>query len=139
LTRLGFAAATVGLIAVVGVVMWRSAVFLGPPLSEARPSRRDIGEYVSAMAQFFSRGRGSRRFLVSEIRDGVLRQVCRELKLPMDTIDVGRITNALSRRDRKRAQRLEDAVREVDAALAQPGEYPSDSFLPVVQRLASCL
>jgi hypothetical protein len=139
LTRPGFAAATVGLLLVVGTITWRVAVFLGPPLTKPRPSRRDIGEYVNAMSQFFSRGRGSRRFLVSEVRDGVLRQVCHELKLPMDTINVERITQALARRDRQRARRLDDVVRDIDAALARPGDYPRESFLPVIQRLASCL
>ena len=139
LTRPGFAAAFVGVLLVAGVLAWRSAVFLGPPLSAAKPSRRDLGEYVSAMAQFFCRGRGSRRFLMSEVRDGVLRQICRELKLPFDTLELDRITSALERRDRGRAQRLESAVREVDAALAAGGEFPRSSFIPAMQRLVRCL
>jgi hypothetical protein len=139
LTRPGFAAATIGLLLVVGVSSWRAAVFLGPPLRDARPTRRDIGEYISAMSQFFSRGRGSRRFLVSEVRDGVLRQICHELKLPMDTVEVDTITTALARRDGRRAQRLSDTIRDVDTALAHAGDIPKASFLPVMQRLASCL
>jgi len=139
LTRAGFAASTVGLLLFVGAGAWRAAVFLGPPLNEAKRSRRDIGEYVSAMAQFFSRGRGSRRFLAGEVRDGVLRQICHELKLPMDTLELDVIVQALERRDRERARRLENAVHEVNATLAAGGEYPRARFVPVMQRLASCL
>jgi hypothetical protein len=139
LTRPGFAAVTVGLLAMVGVVAWRSAIFLGPPLADSRKKRRDIGEYVSAMAEFFSRGQGSRRFIVREMRDGVLRQVCRELRLPADTVDVDKITAALSRRDRKRADNLAAIVRDVDANLQATDEYPRSNFLPTIKRLASCL
>jgi hypothetical protein len=139
LTRPGFAAVTIGLLLLVGVLAWRAAVFLGPPLGDTRARRRDIGEYVAAMGEFFSRGRDSRRFIVHELRDGVLRQVCRELRLPMDTLDVDAITSALVRRDRKRAERLSATIREVDTELAMRGDYPRSSFLPVMQRLANCL
>jgi hypothetical protein len=139
LTRPGFAAVTIGLHLLVAALAWRAAVFLGPPLADTRTKRRDIGEYVTAMADFFSRGRDSRRFIVHELRDGVLRQVCRELRLPMDTLDVDAITAALARRDRARAERLAATIREVDAQLALAGDYSRSSFLPVMQRLANCL
>jgi hypothetical protein len=139
LTRPGFAAVTTGLLLLVGTLAWRSAVFLGPPLGDTQTKRRDIGEYVMAMGEFFSRGQGSRRFIVHELRDGVLRQICRELRLPMDTLDVEAITTALARRDRARAERLATAIRDVDSELALPGDYPRSSFLPVMKRLASCL
>jgi hypothetical protein len=139
LTRPGFAAVTIGLLLLVGALAWRAAVFLGPPLGDTQTKRRDIGEYVLAMGDFFSRGRDSRRFIVHELRDGVLRQVCRELRLPMDTLDVDAITSALARRDRSRAERLATTIREVDADLALRGDYPRSSFLPVMQRLANCL
>jgi hypothetical protein len=139
LTRPGFAAVTIGLLLLVGVLAWRAAVFLGPPLGDTQTKRRDIGEYVLAMGDFFSRGRDRRRFIVHELRDGVLRQVCRELRLPMDTLDVDTITTALARRDRSRAERLATTIREVDADLALRGDYPRSSFLPAMQRLANCL
>jgi hypothetical protein len=139
LTRPGFAAVTIGLLLLVGALAWRAAVFLGPSLGDTQTKRRDIGEYVLAMGDFFSRGRDSRRFIVHELRDGVLRQVCRELRLPMDTLDVDTITSALARRDRSRAERLAATIREVDADLALAGDYPRSSFLPVMQRLANCL
>jgi hypothetical protein len=139
LTRPGFAAATTALLLVVGALAWRSTVFLGPPLSKRTTTRRDIREYVNAMGQFLGRGRGSRQFLVREIRDGVLREVCRELKLPMDTLQVETVTGALARRNPERARRLEAAVRDVDACLADTTEFPRKNTLPTMQRLADCL
>jgi hypothetical protein len=139
LTRVGFATVAAGLVIAVGLAAWRSAVFLGPPLEDTKVRRRDIGEYVSAMSEFFSRGRGSRRFIIREMRDGVLRQVCRELRLPMDTTDVEAISSKLSRHDRSRADRLSATIRDVDAQLNEPGEFPRSTYLPVMQRLASCL
>jgi hypothetical protein len=130
---------TIGLLLLVGALAWRAAVFLGPPLGDTQTKRRDIGEYVLAMGEFFSRGEGSRRFIVHELRDGVLRQICRELRLPMDTLDVEKITAALARRDRSRAELLAATIRDVDADLALRGDYPRSSFLPVMQRLANCL
>lgn len=139
LTRLGFAMVTLCLLLLIGLWTWRSAVFLGSPLADIEPSRRDIREYVSAMAEFFSRGRGSRTLIVHEVRDGVLREICNELRLPIDTLDTDKITTLLARRDRSRAERLRGIVREVDAHLAESGEYSRSEFLPHLQRLANCL
>jgi hypothetical protein len=139
LTYPGFAMASAGLLLVVGVMSWRAAVYLGPPLASGPRSRRDIGEYISAMSQFFCRGSGRFRFLATEVRDGVLRQICRQLKLPLDTVDLERITSALARRDRERARLLQQTLQEVDAALAQPGEIHQTQFLPLMQRLIRCL
>jgi hypothetical protein len=139
LTRPALAAVAVGLLLVVGAWTWRSAMFLGPPLEDRPPSRRDIREYIHAMGQFFCRGAGHRRFLAREIRDGVLRQLCDELKLPLETPEAGAIVARLGRRHPERALRLQAALRQVDARLAAGGEYPRTSFLPDMQRLAGCL
>ena len=139
LTRPGFAAATLAILLVVGVWTWRSAVFLGPPLPEIERSRRDIGEYVNAMGAFFSRGRLHRRFLAREVRDGVLHQLCVELKLPPDSLDVESVCGALERRDPRRAAALRETLSRVDARLTAAGEYPNAEFLPNLQSLTSCL
>ncbi len=139
LTRPGFAAVTVGLLLGVGVWTWRKAVFLGPPLPDVPATRRDIGQYINAMGDFFGRGPGHRRFLVRETRDGVLQQLCQELKLPPDTADVTTIVSALARRDPARANTLQHAVAQINATLAAGGEFPKSSYLPSLERLASCL
>jgi hypothetical protein len=139
LTRPGFAAVAVGLLVGVGVWTWRKAVFLGPPLPDVQPARRDIGHYIDAMGDFFGRGPGHRRFLVRETRDGVLQQLCQELKLPTDTTDVDTIATALRRRDPARADLLERAVRQVNTMLAERGDFSKSAYLPTMQQLASCL
>jgi hypothetical protein len=139
LTRPGFAAVTLGLLICVGVWAWRSAVFLGPPLVQSPPSRRDIGQYIDAMGDFFARGPDHRRFVAREIRDGVLHQLCEELKLPADTTNVDTILAALRRRNPQRADRLSKLLVEVDHTLAGSGEFPRSEFLPTMQRLAGSL
>jgi hypothetical protein len=52
--------------------LWRQSRYLGPPLSAAPVSRRSVREYVEAMARFFQRGAESRRFMLDEVRQGVL-------------------------------------------------------------------
>ncbi|MEX2316409.1 MAG: DUF4350 domain-containing protein [Pirellulales bacterium] len=136
LTRPGFAAVTLGILLGVGVWTWRQAVFLGPPLADRQPSRRDIGEYIDAMGDFFCRGAGHRRFLVREVRDGMLHQLCQELKLPPDKLDVDEITALLARRDPKRAETLRGLFGEIAAQLQSPREYPAGKFLPTMHRLA---
>jgi hypothetical protein len=139
LTRPGFAAVTAAIVLVIGVVAWRSAVFLGPPLADVGRSRRNIEEYINAMGAFFCRGLGHRRFLVSEVRDGVLHELCEQLNLPSHTTDAGTISTALARRSPARADTLRKALAEIDRGLSHPGEYPKSSFLSSMQRLAGCL
>jgi Domain of unknown function (DUF4350) len=139
LTRPGFAATAIGILLVIGVVAWRAAVFLGPPLSDGGRSRRDIQEYVQAMGAFFCRGPGHRRFLVREIRDGVLRELCEQLRLPAQTTDTDKIAAALARRFPDRAAALRKALADVDGLLADAGAYPKALFLSSVQHLAGCL
>jgi hypothetical protein len=139
LTRPGFAATAAAILLVIGIVAWRAAVFLGPPLPDVRQSRRDIQEYVQAMGAFFCRGPGHRHFLISEVRDGVLREICEQLRLPPHTTNVDTIVAALSRRSPDRANTLRKVVADVDGLLAQAGEFPKSVFLSSVQRLAGCL
>jgi hypothetical protein len=136
LTRPGFAAVAIGIVLVTGVSTWRLAVFLGPPLPAREASRRDIAEYLDAMGAFFCRGRGHRKFLVREIRNGVLHQLCDDLNLPPDTTDVDMVAKALGRRNHARAGALDKCIHEVDEAAASPVDYPADRFLNDVQRLS---
>jgi hypothetical protein len=139
LTRPGFAAVAAAILLVIGVMAWRSATFLGPPLSDTERPRRDIQEYIHAMGAFFSRGPGHRRFLVSEMRDGVLHELCEQLRLPPHTTDTDRIASVLERRSPSRAGQLRSALQEIDQRLAEGGNYPAAHFLSSVKRLAGCL
>jgi hypothetical protein len=139
LTRPGFAAVAAAILLGIGILAWRSATFLGPPLTDTERPRRDIQEYIHAMGAYFSRGPGHRRFLVSEMRGGVLHELCGQLGLPPHTTDVDTIAAVLERRSPSRAGKLRSALREIDQQLAAGGNYPRALFLPSVQRLAGCL
>lgn len=138
-TRPGYAAAALGLLLAVAVWMWRKAVFLGPHLPDIPPARRDIGQYIDAMGDFFVRGPDHRRFLMREIRDGTLQQLCQELKLPPDTTNTETILSALERRSPSRANLLRRVLRQMDALLTARGDVPKAAYLPTLQQLASCL
>ncbi len=139
LTRPSYAAMVVGLLLAVCLWTWREAVFLGPPLADASTSRRDIGEYINAMARFFQRGRRSNPFLLLEVRDGVLQQLCQELGLPPRTHDVDVIVATLSRRDPSRAQRVKIAVGEVDDHLKEPQSMNKSKTTELMQGIVACL
>jgi hypothetical protein len=139
LTRPAFAAVAIGLLVGVGVWTWRSAVFLGPPLAPTSPSRRDIGQYIDAMSDFFARAPDHRRFIAREVRDGVLHRLCEQMKLPPDTTNVESILHALRRRDPQQAEQLGKLLQKVDHELAQPGNFPKADFLPTMQALAGSL
>ena len=133
--------ATIVLTVLGGVVVWawRAATFLGPPLATRDVSRRTVGEYVEAMSRFLSGGQGARRFIAEEMRDGVLREFCRRLQLPLETPDSDRIVAKVELRDPRNATALSQALAEVDQKLAAGDDYPSSKILPDVKRLAACL
>ena len=72
LTRGAYALITVMVSIVLAAWLWRQWRFLGPPRVVLPPSRRTVREYVEAMARFFRRGAQSRRFMLVEVRRGVL-------------------------------------------------------------------
>jgi hypothetical protein len=110
-------------------------VFLGPPLPDKAVSRRDIAEYVDAMGAYFSRGRGHRRFVLRELRDGVLHQLSDEFHLPPDTTDVNIIVAALARRSQFRSESLRNCLAEIGSLLQSKREISAAAFLDLAQRL----
>jgi hypothetical protein len=139
LTRPGFAAVAAAILLVIAMLAWRAAVFLGPPLADVHRSRRDIQEYIRAMAAFFTRGPGHRRFLAREVRDGVLHEICEQLNLPPHTANVEVIASALARRSPQKADVLRRTVADIDRELADSTEFPNSTYIPSIQKLAACL
>jgi hypothetical protein len=72
LTRGAYAIVAVMILLALAGWLWRQANFLGPPLAMQPVSRRSVREYVEAMGRFFKRGANSRRFMLDEVRRGVL-------------------------------------------------------------------
>ncbi len=138
-TRPGFAGAALGLLLLVGVRSWRAGVLIGPALEEREKSRREIGEYLSAMGHFFSRGRRMRPFLVRRMRDGVLRELSLQHALPPETHDVDLVAAVIARRDPGQAERLRKTVGEIDRALEAGPGWSKSQTLESMRRLTACL
>jgi hypothetical protein len=138
-TRPGYTGAALGLLFFVIMYSWREAVLIGPALPDAIPQRRDIGEYLVAMGQLYSRGVRSRAFLVRELRAGVLRSLCLEFSLPPETHDVQQIANAIARRDIHWGERVRETIQEVDTALQSRHHWTETQTLNAMRRLTACL
>ncbi len=138
-TQRGYAATTLCLLTLMGLWIWREAVFLGPPLAPVAQSRRSIGEYVDAMARFLNRGRSSQAFLLREVRSGLLRAVRDELHLPPSRDHVDELAAVLARRDPRRARELIEAVGAVDEALSRKGVLKESVALDLFKRMSRCL
>lgn len=139
LTRLNYATVTLCLLLLIGLLTWRRAVFPGPPLQDDQHPRRDIREYVSAMARFFSEGGQGHGRLIEELRNGVVRQTCLEFGLPPDTTDIDRVTAAVARKDMPRSQQLSDALSFVDSQLQSRRRWSESQTLNAMQRISKCL
>ena len=139
LTRPGYAALVLGLIVVASLVVWRQAIFLGPSLSDPPVQRRDLAEYLTAMGRFFSLGRETRPFLIEQMRDGVLRELCRTLSLATETHDVDVIAGMISRRHPERADRLRRTIAEIDSELSSRSWWSESETIDAMQRLTDCL
>jgi Domain of unknown function (DUF4350) len=138
-TQRGYAATTLCLMTMIGLWIWREAVFLGPPLAPPAQSRRSIEEYVDAMARFLNRGGSSQAFLLREVRSGVLRAVRDELHLPHSRDHVDELAAVLARRDPRRARELIEAVGAVDAALAENVVLRQSVAVELFKRMSRCL
>jgi len=139
LTHPAFATVALGILLIAGVQTWRSAVFLGPPLSTPPKTRRNIREYIEAMSHFFSRGPGHRRFLIQQIRDGVLSQLSVTLNLPPENLKADKVVQALQRRDPVRAKEFSQVLAEIDALLTAGERIPQERFHSTVQKILECV
>ncbi|MCP4784609.1 MAG: DUF4350 domain-containing protein [Fuerstiella sp.] len=139
LTHLSYASAAVGILTVLGLSTWRKAVFPGPPLPDDRVRRRDIREYVDAMARFFSEGNRGRGQLVQELRNGVLRQLSIEMGLPHDTTNVDKIATVMARKEPQRAKLLRDATQSVNRATQSARRWSQSETLDAMRRMSACL
>ena len=138
-TRRAYGVLMVALLTIVGLLVWRQAIFLGPPLKFFSTSRRTIAEYIEATSRFLNRGWSSRSFLLREVRDGVLWKLRHDLALPPGEERPEQITTALKRRDPQRAKQLAAALKFVDETLAS-GEFPSEkASIQALKRISACL
>ncbi len=139
LTKSSYAVVTIAIVALLSIVLWRLAILLGPPCDAPTKTRRTIIEYIEAMGRFLHRGRASRRFLLSEVRGGVLHTVGHRLGLSPSKHDTDEIASRMARRSPREADQFREDMRQLDAALV-PGAAPSESAaVRLLQRITRCL
>ncbi len=139
LTKSSYAVVTIALVGLLGLVLWRLAILLGPPLDAPTRTRRTIIEYIEAMARFLNRARDSRRFLLSEVRGGVLHTVGHRLGLAPSKHHPDEIAAKMAQRSPREADQFREVLRQLDAALV-PGSIPSESeAVRLLQRISRCL
>ncbi len=139
LTRPGYALLVAALLLCVGVVTWREAILIGPPLTSPDPSRRTMAEYVDAMSRFFNRGRRTRPFLLESVRDGALRRIAAEHGISHPKLDVDQIAAAVARRNPERAQRLRAAAADVDALLSKQDKGSESETVRAIAAMSACV
>jgi len=138
LSKPPYAIITVSLLAVVGIGVWRQAIFLGPSRQEKPVSRRDIGEYLEAMSRFLLRGKGSAKYVLSEVRQGVLWHYCKTLGLPPQQQNTDVVLGLLSRRLPQQASQLQEALQHADGVLKNP-RATQDEILLATRKVSDCL
>ena len=139
LTKSSYAVVTIAIMGLLALELWRLAILLGPPLDVPTRTRRTIIEYIEAMARFLNRARGSRRFLLSEVRGGVLHTVGHRLGLPPSKHHPDSIANKMSKRSPREADQFREVMQQLDAALV-PGSAPSESeAIRLLRKISHCL
>lgn len=139
-----FAQRTYGTVALMlllatSVFAWRRALFLGPPIGLPIASRRSLGEYLDAMSRFLLNGRGAAKFIVREVRAGLVWSVRKECGLAPQKEDVGDAVAVIVRRDPIRARHLQDTVQRLDSLLASRGSLSESVALSELKQVTPCL
>jgi uncharacterized protein DUF4350 len=139
LTKSSYAVVTLAIMGLLALELWRRAILLGPPLDAPTKTRRTIIEYIEAMARFLHRARGSRAFLLAEVRGGVLRTVGDRLGMSPSKHHPEAIASKMSKRSPREADQFREDMRQLDAALV-PGSTPSETeAIRLLQRISRCL
>ena len=136
LPRYGLLALTLLLTSVMWV--WRAAVRLGPPLEGDRADRRDLREYIEAMARLFNRPK-HRPFVLNHLRDGILWSLSKELRTDPCLPGEKGIAFALERKDPERAQQLRDALDLVAKIPSTRKKMSEKEYLHLSRKLDQCL
>ncbi|MFV0445943.1 MAG: DUF4350 domain-containing protein [Planctomycetaceae bacterium] len=127
--------ATCGLL-LLGLWTWRRGVSLGPPLADQTPTRRMIGEYISAMAHFFLRGRDAERFVLREQRDGVWRRLCQQSGLPPGRTTLDQLVARYDRQDPQQAAQIQTTLLAADQALTRSNAAAHPPLLEIMRDLS---
>ncbi|MFW5733434.1 MAG: hypothetical protein ACOCWR_00075 [Oceanidesulfovibrio sp.] len=137
LTRRPYGLVALALILAVAMWCWRSGSRLGPPLPPVEPTRRTVDEYLEAMSGLFLRG-DKQAFLAQELKAGALWWLGRRHRLGYGRENLEAVTKAMARRDPDEAERLENAVHELETLAAQR-KPPIKRLVAAARELTRCL
>lgn len=138
LTRQPYGILAILVALVAGVWAWREAASLGPPLPERLKPRRNLREYVDAMAALFSRPR-HRHFIGREILDGTVWALQKQLGLPHRPGGANEVIDAIHRRDPARAARFRAAVFAAEKTLNSRPRLTARELTDIARDLLQCL
>ncbi len=127
------------LLALTGVVVWRGAIFLGPPLPAPDRPRRSIREYIDAMSRFMCEGRYHDQWMLIQLRDGVLWQLRQEHGLPPEQHSVEELLTRIGRRHPAQADALRAVLNDVDHAVSHAAPIGLLNTIQLLQRIRECL
>lgn len=116
--------------------VWSTAIRFGPPARIATESRRNILEYIDAMARLFRRG-GKQRFVLATCRDGLVEEIREELYVrPGASEEL--VLRRLAQSDAGRAERLQTVLEEIDRVLAGRSPLGTPELVELEERLETC-
>lgn len=115
---------------------WAYGVRFGPPLAVPPENRRNILEYVDAMARLFARG-GKQRFVLQTNRQGLLDEVRGALLMPLGTPE-HLVIRRLAQFDPEAAKRLEAMLSVVDGLLRSTQVLSPKQLRELQIRLETC-
>lgn len=139
LTRPEYVAVLLGLLGIAAATIWRQAVVLGPELPDRLESRRDVSEYLLSMGRFFASGKRASPFLVSRVREGILRELNAEFSLPPESTDEDLLLRAIARRDPERSKQVEEVLRDYRREEIGRRHWRNTEAITAMRRLGTCL
>ena len=135
-----YGSVTLALLLAMGMLVWRSAVFLGDPLAERPVSRRSLREYVEAMSRFLREGPGHAAWILPRVRDGLLWRLRHEHGLPPEQKHSDdALLAAVKRRDPERAVELTDALAAINQHLRAGSTGDQKQSVTLLRRMTACL
>lgn len=135
-----YGSVTLALLLAMGLLVWRSSVFLGDPLAERSVSRRSIREHVEAMSRFLREGPGHAAWILPRVRDGLLWRLRHEHGLPPEQKHSdAALLAAVERRDPERAVELTDVLAAINEHLRAGSTGDQKRSVTLLRRMTACL
>jgi len=139
LTRPFYAAVVVSSLIVAGLLLWRRAAALGPPVDSKPTTRRTVVEYVQATAKFLSRSLGAPIFVLDEVRSGALHVLAERRSGHGGDASAENVVHSLTRNSPAEAQRLRRALDDIAVVEALADRCTRSGVVQALQGIQRCL